>query len=176
MNTDKHGLGNGLTTHAALTGICRSGGSVDTLIRELIRVSRCPPIHVRVADSAVCHQDHLASPIKSALIGVNLRFLSLLCVSASPCRQCGSHLRVRLLSSCFVHPWSSWRLGGSIPMSSLVSVANYPGSASICGASVARTCSFISGTSIPSSISVHPWFSPSDKLANCRSFSERKCY
>ncbi|MGI6086662.1 MAG: hypothetical protein ACOYCD_01765 [Kiritimatiellia bacterium] len=45
MNTDKHGLGNGLTTHAALTGICRSGGSADTLIRELIRVSRCQPIH-----------------------------------------------------------------------------------------------------------------------------------
>ena len=26
-------------THAALTGICRSGGLVDTLIREFIRVS-----------------------------------------------------------------------------------------------------------------------------------------
>jgi hypothetical protein len=26
-------------THAALTGICRSGGSADTLIREFIRVS-----------------------------------------------------------------------------------------------------------------------------------------
>ncbi|MGI6086536.1 MAG: hypothetical protein ACOYCD_01125 [Kiritimatiellia bacterium] len=58
-----------LLTHAALTGICRSGGSVDTQIRELIRVSGYPPIHVRVADSAVCHQDHLVSPIKSALIG-----------------------------------------------------------------------------------------------------------
>jgi hypothetical protein len=39
-------------THAALTGICRSGGSADTLIREFIRVSGCPPIHVRIADSA----------------------------------------------------------------------------------------------------------------------------
>ena len=42
-------------THAALTGICRSGGLVDTLIREFIRVSRCPPIHARMADSAACH-------------------------------------------------------------------------------------------------------------------------
>ena len=39
-------------TQAALTGICRSGGSADTLIREFIRVSGCPPIHVRIADSA----------------------------------------------------------------------------------------------------------------------------
>ena len=39
-------------THAALTGRCRSGGSADTLIREFIRVSGCPPIHVRIADSA----------------------------------------------------------------------------------------------------------------------------
>ena len=42
-------------THAALTGICRSGGSADTLIREFIRVSRCPAPHVRIADSAACH-------------------------------------------------------------------------------------------------------------------------
>ena len=36
---DRHGLGKGLSSSAALTGICRSGGLVDTLIRESIRVS-----------------------------------------------------------------------------------------------------------------------------------------
>ena len=63
-------------THAALTGICRSGGSVDTLTGKLIRLSGCQPIQVRVADSTACHSSHLISPIKSALIGVNLRFHS----------------------------------------------------------------------------------------------------
>ncbi|MGI6086410.1 MAG: hypothetical protein ACOYCD_00475 [Kiritimatiellia bacterium] len=43
-----------LLTPAALTGICRSDGSSDTLIREFIRVSGCSPIHVRIADSAAC--------------------------------------------------------------------------------------------------------------------------
>ena len=41
-------------TIAAPTGICRSGGSADTLIRESIRVSGCHPIHIRLADSAAC--------------------------------------------------------------------------------------------------------------------------
>ncbi|MGI6086394.1 MAG: hypothetical protein ACOYCD_00395 [Kiritimatiellia bacterium] len=50
-------LGNGLTTPAALTGICRSDGSADTLIREFIRVSGCPPIHVRIADSVAFIDD-----------------------------------------------------------------------------------------------------------------------
>jgi hypothetical protein len=91
-----------LLTRAALTGRCRSGGSADTRIRELIRVSRCPPIHVRVADSAACHSSHLISPIKSALIGVNLRFLSLLCVSASPCETSVILFRPPLE---FLAPW-----------------------------------------------------------------------
>ena len=66
-----------LLTHAALTGRCRSGGSVDTQICELIRLSGCQPIHVRIADSTAYHSSHLISPIKSALIGGNLRFHSL---------------------------------------------------------------------------------------------------
>ena len=57
-----------LLTHAALTGICRSGGSVDTLIREFIRVSGCSPIHVRTADSATCHFSQSVSLTKSASI------------------------------------------------------------------------------------------------------------
>ncbi|MGI6086769.1 MAG: hypothetical protein ACOYCD_02310 [Kiritimatiellia bacterium] len=55
---------------AALTGICRSGGSVDTLIREFIRVSGCSPIHVRIADSAACHSSRPVSLVKSASICV----------------------------------------------------------------------------------------------------------
>ncbi|MGI6088204.1 MAG: hypothetical protein ACOYCD_09755 [Kiritimatiellia bacterium] len=53
-------------THAALTGRCRSGGSVDTLIREFIRVFGCLPIHVRIADSAACHSSQPVSLVKSA--------------------------------------------------------------------------------------------------------------
>ncbi|MGI6087213.1 MAG: hypothetical protein ACOYCD_04585 [Kiritimatiellia bacterium] len=64
-------------THAALTGICRSGGLVDTLIREFIRVSwmsanPCP------------HSGQRGIPVGSASISGkicdylrNLRFLFL---------------------------------------------------------------------------------------------------
>ena len=67
-----------LLTHAALTGICRSGGSVDTLIREFIRVSGCSPIHVRTADSATCYFSQSVSLVKSASI-----------CGASAARTCG---------------------------------------------------------------------------------------
>ncbi|MGI6088201.1 MAG: hypothetical protein ACOYCD_09740 [Kiritimatiellia bacterium] len=63
-------------THAALTGICRSDGLADTLIREFIRVFGCLPIHVRIADSAASHSSQPVSLVKSAFICVNLRFLS----------------------------------------------------------------------------------------------------
>ena len=66
-------------THAALTGICRSGGSADTLIREFIRVSGCPPIHVRIADSAACH----SSPT-NFLFFCSFFFLCLVCIFGAP--------------------------------------------------------------------------------------------
>ena len=119
----------GLEWHAALSAMWTwIGGHPDTRMNSRIRVSADPPDR-QMPVSAACVSSlkilcflciFVANYPESALIGVNLRFLSLLCVSASPCRQCGSHLRVRLLSSCFVHPWSSWRLGGSIPLSPLV--------------------------------------------------------
>ncbi|MGI6086384.1 MAG: hypothetical protein ACOYCD_00345 [Kiritimatiellia bacterium] len=58
-------LGNGLTTHAAQTGICRSDGSADTLIREFIRVSGCPPIQARIADSVAFIDDLFPNPCPS---------------------------------------------------------------------------------------------------------------
>jgi hypothetical protein len=61
--------------HAALTGICRSGGSADTLIREFIRVSGCPPIHVHIADSAACH----SSPT-NFLFFCRFFFLCIVCI------------------------------------------------------------------------------------------------
>jgi hypothetical protein len=71
MDTDEQGK-----IKTALTGICRSGGSDDTLIREFIRAFRCLPTHVRIADSAAYHSSQLVSLVKSALICVNLRFYS----------------------------------------------------------------------------------------------------
>jgi hypothetical protein len=98
--TDSHGwtrIGKGLSSSAALTGRCRSGGSVDTLTGKLIRLSGCQPIHVRVADSTACHSSHLISPIKSALIGVNLRFHSLSQFLYIRVHQCSSVVHSLLL-------------------------------------------------------------------------------
>jgi hypothetical protein len=55
-------------TRAALTGRCRSGESADTQIREFIRLSGCPPIHVRIADSAAFMDNPFPNPCLSVLI------------------------------------------------------------------------------------------------------------
>ncbi|MGI6087141.1 MAG: hypothetical protein ACOYCD_04215 [Kiritimatiellia bacterium] len=66
MNADFTRDTGGLEWPAALTGICWSGGSADTLIREFIRVSGCPPIHVRIADSAACVRGESSSDTLAA--------------------------------------------------------------------------------------------------------------
>jgi hypothetical protein len=95
-------------THAALTGICRSGRSVDTLTSKLIRLSGCPPIHVRVADSAAC-----VRVLKNLVLLVHLcGQLSGICVNLW-C-QCGSHLRFHSSVSflAFLAPWRLKSLSG----------------------------------------------------------------
>ena len=96
--------------HVALTGICRSGGSVDTLIREFIRVSGCPPIHVRIADSAAFMDKpfpirvHPCASVVLSPICVNLRYLRFLSSSVSFLASSLAPRRFNLIS---VHPCSS---------------------------------------------------------------------
>jgi hypothetical protein len=64
-----------LLTPAALTGICRSDGSADTLIREFIRITGCSPIQARIADSAACH-----SGPTNFLFSCSFFFLCIVCI------------------------------------------------------------------------------------------------
>ena len=100
-----------IRTHVALTGICRSDGSADTLIREFIRVSGCPPIHVRIADSVACH----SSPT-NFLFFCRFLFFCIFCIFVanffpSPhrhaARTSGFISGALISSSISVHPCSS---------------------------------------------------------------------
>ena len=114
-------------THAALTGRCRSGGSVDTLTGKLIRLSGCPPIHVRIANSAAWHS---GQPV----FLVNLRQSGTpICSSSSPfisVHPCSSVVHSLLLLLGFLAVKISFWL--TLCFLCLF-VAIYPGSASICG-------------------------------------------
>ena len=116
-----------LLTHTALTGKCRSGKSADTQIREFIRLSGCPPIHVRTADSAVCYS---GQPV----FLVNLRQSGTpICSSSSPfisVHPCSSVVHSLLLLLGFLAVKISFWL--TLCFLCLF-VAIYPGSASICG-------------------------------------------
>jgi hypothetical protein len=85
-------------THAALTGICRSGRSVDTLIRELIRVSGCPAIHVRIADSAACHSNPT-----NFLFFCRFLFLCFLCLFVAKFSSCALPAFLWLIFLISVH-------------------------------------------------------------------------
>jgi hypothetical protein len=72
-------------THAALTGRCRSGESADTQIREFIRLSGCPPIHVRTADSAVCYSGQPVFLVNLRQSGTPICSSSSPFISVHPC-------------------------------------------------------------------------------------------
>jgi hypothetical protein len=132
--TDGHGLGKGLSINAVLTGICRSGGSADTLVREFIRVSGCPAIHVRIADSAACVRGESSS---ATLASWRLSPIPL-------CIVCIFVANLLLLL------WRSWRLGGSYKSQSPSDFYNPHSSAPIYGYS----------PPLSAFIRVHPWFFP----------------
>jgi hypothetical protein len=109
-------------THAALTGRCRSGGSADTLMCELIRLSGCPATHVRVADSAagvsnlkiLCFLAYLwLIPLPTNPSPCSLRLRVSFSASASICGFFLGVLGVLAVQSIRIHPCLSVFISGS---------------------------------------------------------------